>query len=77
MKNMQNKISNAFLYVSTFLSLYIFLYIIYFYILYISIKCSSDMKLLHKTVINVSAAEFKVDYKGTSPEAGNLDSRLL
>ena len=30
------------------------------------------MKLLHKTVINVSAAEFKVDYKGTSPEAGNL-----
>ena len=35
------------------------------------------MKLLHKTVINVSAAEFKVDYKGTSPEAGNLDSRLL
>ena len=31
----------------------------------------------NKTVINVSAAEVKVDYKGTSPEAGNLDSRLL
>lgn len=72
MKNMQNKISNVFLYVSTFLSIYI-----YFYILCISIKCSSDMKLLHKTVINVSAAEFKVDYKRTSPKGGKLDSRSL
>lgn len=35
------------------------------------------MKLLHKTVINVSAAEFKVDYKGTSPKGGKLDSRSL
>lgn len=72
MKNMQNKISNVFLYVSTFLSVHI-----YFYILCISIKCSSDMKLLHKTVINVSAAEFKVDYKGTSPKGGKLGNRSL
>lgn len=35
------------------------------------------MKLLHKTVINVSAAEFKVDYKRTSPKGGKLDSRSL
>lgn len=72
MKNMQNKISNVFLYVSTFLSVHI-----YFYILCISIKCSSDMKLLHKTVINVSAAEFKVDNKGTSPKGGKLGNRSL
>ena len=56
--------------------LHFFLYI-YLYILYISKKCSSDIKLLHKTVINVSAAEFKMDYKGTTPEGGKLDSRLL
>lgn len=46
-------------------------------ILCTSINCSSAIKLLCKILLNLSTAEFRIDYKGTNPEGKKSDTRLL